>query len=180
MNGRLFRVRNRLPRDLGPLDVSRLAAVAVCGAVGQSDEARNRASKIVRALRAVVRVALPAAVLLVISSEARAAELVMFRSPLCEWCTVWEAEVGTIYAKTPEGRAAPLRRVDIDALRPTDLSHIRPVIYTPTFVLVDGGREIGRIIGYPGADHFWALLDALLKRAAPPHDAPKMPSGSYV
>jgi hypothetical protein len=31
-------------------------------------------------------------------------------------------------------------------------------------VLVDGGREIGRIRGYPGEDHFWGLLGALLKK----------------
>jgi thioredoxin-related protein len=34
---------------------------------------------------------------------------------------------------------------------------------TPLFVLVDNGREIGRIRGYPGEDNFWGLLDAMMK-----------------
>ena len=35
---------------------------------------------------------------------------------------------------------------------------------TPLFVLVDNGREIGRIRGYPGEDNFWGLLGALIKK----------------
>jgi hypothetical protein len=35
---------------------------------------------------------------------------------------------------------------------------------TPLFVLVDQGREIGRIRGYPGEDHFWGLLGVLMKK----------------
>ena len=31
-------------------------------------------------------------------------------------------------------------------------------------VLVDSGREIGRIRGYPGEDHFWGLLGVLIKK----------------
>jgi hypothetical protein len=38
------------------------------------------------------------------------------------------------------------------------------VRYTPTFVLVDRGREIGRIVGYPGEDFFWELLAGLIKK----------------
>ena len=34
----------------------------------------------------------------------------------------------------------------------------------PVFVLVDKGRELGRIRGYPGEDHFWCLFDALVER----------------
>lgn len=37
-----------------------------------------------------------------------------------------------------------------------------PVIYTPTFVLVEHDSEIGRIEGYPGEDFFWSLLERLL------------------
>jgi hypothetical protein len=36
------------------------------------------------------------------------------------------------------------------------------VIYTPTFVLADGNREIARIEGYPGDDFFWTLLERML------------------
>ena len=39
---------------------------------------------------------------------------------------------------------------------------VSPIRFTPTFVLVDDGREIGRIEGYPGEDFFWGLLERLL------------------
>lgn len=87
----------------------------------------------------------------------------MFRQDFCEWCATWEEEIGGFYAKTDEGQRAPLRRVDIHQQRPADLTTLKPVIYTPTFVLVEDGSEVGRILGYPGADFFWSLLEQLLK-----------------
>ena len=93
-----------------------------------------------------------------------ASELIMFNSPTCEWCELWEEEVGVIYDKTREARIVPVRRVDIHDPRPDDLKQIRPVVYTPTFVLIDNGREIGRINGYPGEGHFWGLLDEMVKQ----------------
>jgi len=92
----------------------------------------------------------------------QASELVMFETESCHWCDAWDRDVGGIYHKTPEALVAPLRRVDIDAPRPDDLKTIRGVVYTPTFVVMDEGREIGRINGYPGSDHFWGLLGILL------------------
>ena len=98
------------------------------------------------------------------AAAARSAELVMFESSLCEWCEVWEDEVGIIYSKTVEGKRAPIRKVDIDDDHPLDLRDIKPVIFTPTFVLVHNGAEVGRILGYPGEDHFWGLLNQILER----------------
>lgn len=101
----------------------------------------------------------------VVSAPAMAApQLVMFESANCEWCAAWDREVGVIYRKTAEGRLAPLRRVDLHGPRPADLQSIGTVVYTPTFVLLVEGKEVGRITGYPGDDHFWGLLDGLLRR----------------
>ena len=94
----------------------------------------------------------------------RSAELVMFEQALCEWCDAWEKDVGIIYSRTDEGKRVPIRKVDIHDKRPADLNNIKPVIFTPTFVLVQDGAEIGRILGYPGEDHFWGLLNQMLKR----------------
>lgn len=93
-----------------------------------------------------------------------AAELVMFDTLGCPWCAAWDRDVGVIYAKTEEGRIAPLRRIDIVAPRPADLQVLEDIVYTPTFVLMDGGVEIGRIVGYPSEDHFWGLFGELLRR----------------
>jgi hypothetical protein len=92
------------------------------------------------------------------------AELVMFESAGCVWCEAWDEEIGGVYPLTAEARIAPLRRVDHDEEPPEDLSGIRPVIYTPTFVLIENGREVGRILGYPGEEHFWGLLGIELEK----------------
>lgn len=96
--------------------------------------------------------------------EARAAELVMVEESWCTWCERWEDEVGIIYHKTREGRRAPLRRVDIHDELPPDLNFAMRPQYTPTFVLFDNGREVGRIEGYPGEEFFWGLLEQLLDK----------------
>jgi thioredoxin-related protein len=97
-------------------------------------------------------------------SNARAAELVMFERAGCIWCEAFDREIAPIYGKTEEGLRAPLRRVDTAQPVPPDLAFIEMERLTPLFVLIDGGREIGRIRGYPGEDFFWGLLGALVKK----------------
>lgn len=99
------------------------------------------------------------------ASPAAAAELVMFERDGCVWCARWEREVGQIYAKTPEGAAAPLRRVNLDRGSGTESGLKGPVRFTPTFVLLDNGREIARITGYMGEEAFWGLLGKYLTTA---------------
>ncbi len=111
--------------------------------------------------------------------RALAAELVMFGSVICEHCENWELDNADIYAKTEEGKRAPLRKVSVDDPRPDDLKNIKRVVFTPTFVLVDDGHEIGRIVGYPGESYFWEYLGQLIAQldtgpeACPP-DAKKI------
>jgi hypothetical protein len=97
-------------------------------------------------------------------SHAGAAELVMFEQPGCEWCAVFDREIAPVYAKTAEGQRAPLRRLRSGAPLPADLAFLEVERLTPLFVLVDNGREIGRIRGYPGEDHFWGLLGVFIKK----------------
>jgi thioredoxin-related protein len=96
---------------------------------------------------------------------ARAMELIMFEQEACEWCEAWDEEIGGVYHKTTEGKIAPLRKVDIFDKRPEDLKELRDAHFTPTFVLMDGGKEIGRIRGYPGEDFFWGMLGELIEKA---------------
>ncbi len=100
-------------------------------------------------------------------APARAAELLMFESPGCHWCIKWHAEVGIGYPKSAEGQQAPLRRLQLADRTPQDVILAAPVTVTPTFVLIDKGREVGRIVGYPGADFFWGMFEQMLKKLAP-------------
>lgn len=105
-------------------------------------------------------------------APAGAAELVMFEQAGCVWCARFNAEIAPGYANSDEGKRAPLRRVDIHAPIPDDLRDIPVERFTPTFVLVEDGKEYGRIRGYPGDQFFWfrvdELLDGLPKPAKPP------------
>lgn len=92
---------------------------------------------------------------------ARAAELVMFERDGCPSCRRWDDDVGKIYAKTEEARLLPLRRVNADLAGQSNVVLERPVRYTPTFIVVDRGREVGRITGYVDDGVFWGLLDKL-------------------
>ncbi|KAB2920759.1 MAG: hypothetical protein F9K29_00335 [Hyphomicrobiaceae bacterium] len=105
----------------------------------------------------------------------RAAELLMFEEPGCIWCQRWHAEIGPSYPRTEEGRLAPLRRMHIRDQSGAGVALERSITATPTFVLVDSGREIGRIVGYPGNDFFYGLLGALLGRLPQEPESRRLP-----
>jgi len=90
-----------------------------------------------------------------------AADLVMVEQRGCHWCARWNEEISHIYPKTEEGQRAPLRRVDIHEM-PDDLTLTSKPVFTPTFILVQDGVELGRIEGYSGDEFFWFLLTRLL------------------
>ena len=92
--------------------------------------------------------------------------LLMGEETGCLWCARWDSEIAPAYPRTDEGRAAPLRRLDIRAPVPEDVTLAAPLRFTPTFVLLDDGREVSRIEGYPGEDFFWPLLGRMLDSAA--------------
>ena len=91
--------------------------------------------------------------------------LLMVEEDGCMWCARWDAEISEIYPKTTEGQTAPLRRIDIHQATPDDITLEKSLYYTPTFVLLDNGAEVGRIEGYPGEDFFWGLLATLFRDA---------------
>lgn len=105
--------------------------------------------------------------LLAMFGGANAAELVMFEQAGCPWCRAFDREIAPGYANTDQGKIAPLRRVDFRGPRPTDLADLGNIQGTPVFVLMDRGREVGRITGYPGDDFFWPMLDELIELLPP-------------
>ncbi|MFO6464328.1 hypothetical protein ACK8OR_08045 [Jannaschia sp. KMU-145] len=106
------------------------------------------------------------------SLAAAQVELIMGEEAGCIWCARWDAEVSPEYPLTAEGRAAPLRRVDIHDPLPDDLQLDSRMRFTPTFILVHDGVEIDRREGYPGEDFFWPVLGQMLDAAA--RDIPEL------
>jgi thioredoxin-related protein len=105
-------------------------------------------------------------------SAARAGDesaLIMVQSQGCPYCAKWDREIAPIYEKTDEAGRYPLKRIDIaEARRDPALAQAlaTPPYYTPTFILVDHGREVGRIIGYSNELSFWGLLDIEKRKLA--------------
>lgn len=93
-----------------------------------------------------------------------AAELLMVRQPGCSWCLLWDKEIGAIYPASEEGRFAPLRHVDLRDKLPAFVS--QSATMTPTFILIENDREVGRITGYPGESFFWEMLSDILEKSS--------------
>lgn len=112
------------------------------------------------------------------ASPARSLELLMFERAGCPWCVRWNREVAPAYEASEEGRLAPLRRINMDRGLPEGLALKLPVHYSPTFVLMHEGREIGRLIGYIDASTFWGLLTKMVRdhRERTGSVAPSMPA----
>ena len=97
------------------------------------------------------------AVLSFASMAAQAMELVMFESPSCGTCKVFKREVLPIYAESPAGKVFPLWVASMRDRVPFRLKE--PVTFTPTFIWVDNGDEVGRFSGYFGKDQFFKIVN---------------------
>ena len=83
--------------------------------------------------------------LLLMATPAFAAELLMIHNPDCGFCRAFMEQVEPTYGETPEGKALPLRVLDVTKLG--DVRWIRdnrkkglidPIVGTPTFIIWDG------------------------------------------
>lgn len=112
-----------------------------------------------------MRVLAFALALVTLTAPVHAAELLMFRQAGCPWCNAWDRTIAPIYPKTDIGKKFTLRHVDLHGDRKGWPQLKVPVRFTPTFVLVDQGRELGRIEGYAGEHFFWGQLERLAEQS---------------
>lgn len=89
--------------------------------------------------------------------------LVMVEQPGCAYCAAWNHQIAPAYARTEEGRFAPLLRADLRMGPPEGISYERKVNFTPTFILTEDGAEIARMEGYVGEDFFWPVYAKMLQ-----------------
>lgn len=105
-----------------------------------------------------------------LSAEVR---LMMVEELGCPWCDRWKAEIGPIYPKTAEGRVAPLFKMMIRDPLEDGIILNSPPVYTPTFILLNDGQEVGRIEGYQSDEFFWWFMETMIKKL--PEGAQKDP-----
>lgn len=104
-----------------------------------------------------------AAVMIATAQASAAYELIMVEQQGCHYCERWKEEIGPIYPKTDVGMFAPIRMVDITNVDSTP-EIAGAVVFTPTFIITDGDREITRMEGYMSEDFFWGVLEMILER----------------
>jgi protein-disulfide isomerase len=88
--------------------------------------------------------------------------LIMVETLACPYCIRWHSEIGPAYPASPEGKFAPLERFLLGA---PEIKDLKPVAFTPTFIVMRGNTETGRLVGYPGQDYFWDELREVLVSA---------------
>ena len=84
--------------------------------------------------------------------------LIMVTSEYCPSCQAWELDVGKVYDKSPYATTLPLTRVEIGLKMPGGVTLQKPVVGTPTFLIIHNGQEIERQNGYNDAEMFWWWL----------------------
>jgi hypothetical protein len=107
--------------------------------------------------KAIRHLACCAALILATYSHVAAAgtRLIMVTSDHCPFCLAWERDVGMVYDKSPYASDLPLTRIEIGSAMPEGVVPSKPVVGTPTFLIIRDGQEIDRQRGYDNAEMFW-------------------------
>tara|TARA_B100000989_G_C19443318_1_gene428348 strand:+ start:183 stop:578 length:396 start_codon:yes stop_codon:yes gene_type:complete len=93
-------------------------------------------------------------------SAAADSRLIMVTSEYCSYCQSWERDVGGVYNKSPYAAELPLSRVKFGSKMPKNVAIKKPVVGTPTFLIIHNGQEVDRQRGYTNAEmFFWWISD---------------------
>ncbi len=84
--------------------------------------------------------------------------LIMVTSEYCPFCKAWEHDVGVVYDKSSYAQILPLTRVNMGSPIPEGVVLQKPVVGTPTFLIIRDGQEIDRQRGYDDEEMFWWWL----------------------
>jgi thioredoxin-related protein len=89
----------------------------------------------------------------------RKLELLFVDRSGCPWCTRFEQETMAAYLASDLAKDVPLKRASLDDGQPRGVILVEPVRFTPTFVLLEHGREVARIVGYRDNATFFGLIE---------------------
>ena len=100
------------------------------------------------------------------TTPANRLELLVIEVAGCTICDLVRIHIQPAYESSPRARQVPLRYVDITSIDETRLGLVERVATVPTIVLMRDGREVDRISGYTGPEHFFVALTDMLDQAA--------------
>lgn len=94
-------------------------------------------------------------------------ELLVVEIDNCIYCGLFRRDVAPTYTASVRARSVPMRFIDINAPDIDALSLTAPIDSVPTVLVVENGREVGRIAGYVGPEIFFHSLNRLLPEGSP-------------
>lgn len=97
----------------------------------------------------------------------RPLELLVVEISNCLYCGLFRRDVAPTYKASERGRSVPMRFIDINAPDVDRLALLSPIDSVPTVLVVENGREVGRIAGYVGPEIFFHSLNRILPDTAP-------------
>ncbi len=89
-------------------------------------------------------------------------ELLVVEIENCIYCGIFRRDVAVTYKASERGRSVPMRFIDLNAPDVNRLSLNGPIDSVPTVLVVEDGREVGRIAGYVGPEIFFHSLNRIL------------------
>ncbi len=92
-------------------------------------------------------------------------ELIVLEANGCLYCSLFRRDVLPTFTASEQGRALPVRFLDINDLEGAGLELQSGVDVVPTFVVARDHKEIGRIPGYVGPENFYHAIEYLLSTA---------------
>jgi thioredoxin-related protein len=94
-------------------------------------------------------------------------EILVVEIDNCIYCGLFRRDVAPTYKLSMRAKSVPMRFVDINAPDVDRLALNAPIDSVPTVLVVEGGREVGRIAGYVGPEIFFHSLSRLLPDSDP-------------
>jgi thioredoxin-related protein len=92
-------------------------------------------------------------------------ELVVIEVAGCTVCELVRRHIQPAYEASPTSRRVPMRYVDITNIDELTIGLESRVATVPTVVLMRDGKEVDRISGYTGPQHFFVALSEMLEQA---------------
>lgn len=89
-------------------------------------------------------------------------EVLVFEVDNCAYCRLFRRDVLPQYLRSKRARVAPIRFVDARRADPGRYGLTAPLSMVPTVVVLQDGREQGRIVGYTGPEPFFHMISQIL------------------
>lgn len=91
-------------------------------------------------------------------------ELVVIELKNCAYCRVFRRDLLPAYAASTQARDVPIRFLEVEQVGKSGIALRSPIQIVPTVLVLEEGREIGRIPGLTGQDTFFRAIDLILGR----------------